>query len=85
MINLSVGLIRRGDMKETNKRQRRGYSELRAQLRRERQAEIAKLTPSERLRRGLELSDFCLSLAARGREFRTIQNSPHDGGGPAGD
>jgi len=47
-----------------------GYSELRAQKRREYAARMAKLTPAERLRVGLELSEFCLKLAAAGKEAR---------------
>lgn len=49
----------------TRKQRRRGYSALRAQLRQEERAEMAKLTPAERLRIGLEFSDFCLKLAAK--------------------
>ncbi len=49
-------------------RRRRGYSALRAQLRQEDRAEMAKITPAERLWIGLEFSDFCMTLAAKTRE-----------------
>ena len=48
------------------------------QLRRERELAAAQLTPAERLREALELSDFCLKLAAKGRELRVISSSPQD-------
>ena len=38
----------------------------------------AQLTPAERLREALELSDFCLKLAAKGRELRAIPSSPQN-------
>jgi len=43
-------------------------SGLRAQERSAYRAEMAKLTPSARLRMGLDLSDFCLKLAAAGQK-----------------
>ena len=51
-------------------RQRRNkhYSALRERLKREDAAELAKLTPAERLQAALDLSDFCLMLAAKARE-----------------
>jgi hypothetical protein len=49
-------------------------SALREQLRRERQLAAAQLTPAERLREALDLSDFCLKLAAKGRELRAISS-----------
>ena len=48
----------------------RKTSALREQLRRERELATAQLTPAERFREALELSEFCLKLAAKGREFR---------------
>ncbi len=50
------------------KRHQHKYSALREQLRREDVAEMAKLTPAERLRMALDFSDFCLMLAARVRQ-----------------
>ena len=44
------------------------YLALREQLRREDAADLAKLTPAERLQAALDLSDFCLMLAAKVRE-----------------
>jgi hypothetical protein len=52
----------------------RKISPLREQLRRERELATAKLTPAERLREALDLSDFCLKLAAKGRELRAISS-----------
>jgi hypothetical protein len=46
------------------KRQRGTYSELRERLRTEDAADIAKLTPEQRLKLALELSEFCLKLTA---------------------
>jgi hypothetical protein len=60
------------------KRTRRIYSALREQLRREREARTAKLSPVERLRMALDLSDFCQKLAAKGREFRALQSPPNN-------
>ena len=56
------------------KRRPRKISPLMEQLRRERQLVTAKLEPSERLRDALELSDFCLRLAAKGRELRAASS-----------
>jgi hypothetical protein len=44
------------------------YSALRERLKLEDAANIEKLTPAERLQQALDLSDFCLTLAARIRE-----------------
>ena len=52
-------------MKKTRKLRR---SALRDQKRREYAAEMARLSPAERLRVGLEFSDFCLMLAAAGQK-----------------
>lgn len=57
-------------------KRRRGYSTLRAQLRQEERAEMAKLTPAERLRIGLEFSDFCMTLAAKAREANAQRSAP---------
>jgi len=43
------------------------HSALRERLKREDAADLATLTPAERLQRALDLSDFCLMLAARTR------------------
>jgi hypothetical protein len=48
----------------------RNYSRIREQLRREDAEAMAKLTPGERLKMGLEFSDFCIKLAAAGRKER---------------
>jgi hypothetical protein len=55
------------------RRRRATYSRLREQLRRERAADFAKLSPAERLKIGLEFSDFCLKLAAAGRRTRAAE------------
>jgi hypothetical protein len=54
----------------TTRSQRRNtrYSAVRELLKREDAAELAKLTPAERLQAALDLSDFCLTLAAKTRE-----------------
>ena len=57
------------------KQRRRQFSALREQLRREQQLALAQLTPGERLRRALDLSELCLKLAAKGRELRAISSS----------
>jgi hypothetical protein len=56
------------------KQRPRKISPLSEQLRRERELATAKLTPAERLREALDLSDFCLKLAAKGRELRAISS-----------
>ena len=60
------------------KQRPRKISPLREQLRRERELATAKLTPAERLREALDLSDFCLKLAAKGRELRAISSPPQN-------
>ena len=60
------------------KQRRRQFSALREQLRRERELAEAQLTPVARLREALELSDFCLKLAAKGRELRAISSAPQN-------
>ena len=60
------------------KQRRRQFSPLREQLRREQQLALAQLTPGERLRRALDLSELCLKLAAKGRELRAISSSPQN-------
>ena len=52
----------------SGQRKNKHYSTLREQLKREDAAEVAKLTPAERLQAALDLSDFCLMLAAKVRE-----------------
>ena len=54
----------------------RRNSALMRELRRERELAEAQLTPAERLREALELSEFCLKLAAKGRELRAISSPP---------
>jgi hypothetical protein len=56
------------------KRRLRKISTLMEQLRRERQLATGRLTPAQRLREALDLSDFCLKLAAKGRELRAISS-----------
>ena len=56
------------------------YSPLREQLRREDAAGRAKLTPAQRLQEALDLSDFCLTLAAKVREAdaqRSVKKGRH--------
>jgi hypothetical protein len=60
------------------KQRLRRTSALMQQLRRERELGTAQLTPAERLREALELSEFCLKLAAKGRELRAISSSPQN-------
>jgi len=60
------------------KQRSRQVSALREQLRREQQLALAQLSPAERFRRALDLSDFCLKLAAKGRELRAISSSPQN-------
>jgi hypothetical protein len=58
----------------------KNYSPLRERLRREDAADLAKLTPAQRLQAALDLSDFCLMLAARTREAdaqRSLTKSRH--------
>jgi hypothetical protein len=51
-----------------NQHRKKHYSTLRERLKREVAADLAKLTPAGRLRAALDLSDFCLMLAAKVRE-----------------
>jgi len=60
------------------KQRPRKFSPLMEQLRRERELATAQLTPAERIRLALDLSDFCLKLAAKGRETRATSSSPKD-------
>ena len=60
------------------KRRPRKISPLMEQLRRERELAAARLTPAERLLEALDLSDFCLKLAAKGRELRATSSSPQN-------
>jgi hypothetical protein len=57
-----VAILRSGQ------RRNKHYSALREQLKRVDAAVVAKLTPAERLQAALDLSDFCLMLAAKTRE-----------------
>ena len=52
----------------SGQRRNKRYSALRERLRREDAAVVAGLTPAERLQAALDLSDFCLMLAAKTRE-----------------
>jgi hypothetical protein len=49
-------------------RRNKNYSALRERLMAEDAADLAKLTPAQRLQLALDLSDFCLLLAAKTRE-----------------
>jgi len=63
-----------------NPRRNKKYSAVRERLKREDAAEVAKLTPAERLQAALDLSDFCLMLAAKVRETdaqRSITKGRH--------
>lgn len=63
-----------------NQRRNRKYSALRERLKREDAADLAKLTPAQRLQAALDLSDFCLVLAAKTREAdaqRSLTKSRH--------
>lgn len=51
-----------------NQRGNKKSSALRERLRREDAADLVKLTPAQRLQAAMDLSDFCLMLAARARE-----------------
>ena len=51
-----------------NQRRNKNHSALRERLKREDADAAAKLTPAQRLRAALDLSDFCLMLAAKVRE-----------------
>jgi hypothetical protein len=61
-----------------NQRRHKKYSALREQLKRDEAADLAKLTPAERLQAALDLSDFCLKLAAKTQEA-DAQRSPAKG------
>jgi len=50
------------------RRKDKKYSAIREQLRQQDAAALAKLTPAQRLQAALDLSDFCLMLAAKVRE-----------------
>ena len=54
------------------------YSPLRERLKREDAADLAKLTPAQRLQAALDLSDFCLMLAAKTWEADAQRSSPTD-------
>jgi len=65
-----------------NQRRNKKHSALREQLRREDAADLAKLTPAQSLQAALDLSDFCLMLAAKVREAdaqRCFSNCPPAG------
>jgi len=51
-----------------NQRRNKHYSALRERLKRQDAVDLAKLTPAQRLQATLDLSDFCLMLAAKVRE-----------------
>ena len=59
----------------SEQRRNKHYSALRERLKREDAADLAKLTPAQRLQAALDLSDFCLMLAAKTREA-DAQRSP---------
>jgi hypothetical protein len=58
-----------------NQRRNKHYSALRERLKREDAADLAKLTPAERLQAAMDLSDFCLMLAAKVRETDAQRSS----------
>jgi len=60
------------------KQRPRQISALREQLRREQQQALAQLSPAERFRKALDLSDFCLKLAAKSRELRALPSPPQN-------
>jgi len=51
-----------------NQRRNKNHSALRERLKREDAADLARLSPAERLQAALDLSDFCLTLAAKTRQ-----------------
>jgi hypothetical protein len=51
-----------------NQRRNKNHSALRERPKRQDAADLVKLTPAERLQATLDLSDFCLMLAAKTRE-----------------
>ena len=51
-----------------NQRRNQHYSALRERLKRQDAADLAKLTPAQRLQAAMDPSDFCLLLAAKTRE-----------------
>jgi len=53
---------------KSRQRGNKHYSAVRERLNREDAAGLARLTPAERLQAALDLSDFCLMLAAKVRE-----------------
>jgi non-homologous end joining protein Ku len=53
---------------KSRRRRSKHYSALRERLKQEDAAAVAKLTPAQRLQAALDLSDFCLMLAAKVRE-----------------
>jgi len=63
-------------MKGMKKARKLRRSALRKEKRREYAVEMARLSPAERLRVGLEFSDFCLMLAAAGQKARAQGPAP---------
>ncbi len=63
----TLTLMSRNELIE-NRHKDKHYSALRERLKQEDAAAVAKLTPAERLQAALDLSDFCLMLAAKTRE-----------------
>jgi hypothetical protein len=59
---------RRTAMKVMRNQPKKRFSALREQLKREDAADLARLSPAQRLQAALDLSDFCLMLAAKVRE-----------------
>ncbi len=71
---------RRTAMKVMRNQRKKGFSALREQLKREDAADLAKLSSAQRLQAALDLSDFCLMLAAKVREAdaqRSLKESRH--------
>ncbi|MGO9274299.1 MAG: hypothetical protein ACLQOO_29365 [Terriglobia bacterium] len=67
-------------MKVIRNQRKKRFSEIREQLKREDAADLAQLSPAQRLQAALHLSDFCLMLAAKVREAdaqRSLTESRH--------
>ena len=70
-------------MKVMRNQRKKRFSAIREQLKREDAADLAKLSPAQRLQAALDLSDFCLLLAAKVREAdaqRSLAESRHRAG-----
>jgi hypothetical protein len=61
-----------------NQHKHSNYSAVRERLKREDAADVAKLTPAQRLQAAQDLSDFCLLLAAKTREAEAQRSATKD-------